>query len=213
MSLEMIEKYKFIAILRHIKPEYIHKSAEALCNGGIRIFEVTFNPSSSTTIKDTKYIISEIYNMYGEEVCVGAGTVINTEFAAAAKDAGAKFIVSPCTDKDVISYTKQNGMLSIPGAYTPTEIMNACKLGADIVKIFPILPTDINYLKNIISPLSHIPFMTTGGVNPDTVSMFLDCGAAAVAAGATIITPQLAESGQFDVIEKNARAHVEKIVK
>lgn len=103
MSMEMIEKYKFIAILRHIKPEYIHKSAEALYNGGIRIFEVTFNPSSSTTIKDTKYIISEIYNMYGEEVCVGAG--------------------------------------------------------------------------------------------------------------ATIITPQLAESGQFDVIEKNARAHVEKIVK
>ena len=102
-------------------------------------------------------------------------------------------------------------MLSVPGAYTPTEIMNAYQLGADVVKIFPILPDGEAYLKNVISPLSHIPFMITGGINPDTIEKFLATGPVAVAAGATIVTKDLVERGDYDTIRENARKHVEKI--
>ena len=136
--INFMKKHKFIAILRHIKPCYIEEAAKALYEGGIRIFEVTFDPGSKTTISDTQSIIKSIYSMYGDEVLVGAGTVVSPEFAKAAYKAGAKFIVSPCTDKKIISYTKKHHMLSIPGAYTPTEIVTAYNLGADIVKIFPV---------------------------------------------------------------------------
>ena len=114
-------------------------------------------------------------------------------------------------DEQVIAFTKEKGLLSIPGAYTPTEIMRAYQLGADVVKIFPILPDGEAYLKNVVSPLSHIPFMVTGGINPNTVEKFLAIGATALAAGVTIVTPELADSGDFDTIRENARRHTEKI--
>lgn len=210
-ALEFINKYKFIAILRHIEPKYIASAAKALYDGGIRIFEVTFDPSNPNTIQDTSYIISKIYSLFGNEVSVGTGTVLSVKYAKAAYKAGAQFIVSPCTDSRVIRYTKSKGMLSVSGAYTPTEIMNAYKLGTDIVKIFPILPDDETYLKNIISPLSHIPFMVTGGINPDTVEKFMKLGAAAVGAGITIITNELCEKGAFGEITEYAKKHLEKI--
>jgi len=207
----MIKKHRFVGILRHIAPEYAAQAAQAMYDGGIRIFEVTFDPSKETTVDDTKRIIKTIGEMFGEKVCVGAGTVLTVEFAKAAYEAGAKFIVSPCTDPEVVAYTKKMGLLSIPGAFSPTEIQQAYKMGADVVKIFPIGPNDEAYLKNVISPLSHIPFMVTGGINPDTIDKFLAMGPVAVAAGATIVTKELVENGKWDVITENARRHMEKI--
>ena len=207
-AMEWIRTHRFIAILRHISPVVIDGVARALYEGGIRLFEVTFNPSSSTTVADTQAVIRAIRALYGNEVSIGAGTVISVEFARAAYEAGAEFIVSPCTKEDVIAYTKAHGMLSIPGAYTPTEIVRAYDLGADIVKVFPVAPGEVGYLRNVMSPLSHIPFIPTGGINPDTVGAFMATGAVAVAAGATIVTRELAESGQLDKITENTRRHL-----
>ena len=208
---EFIKEHKFIAIFRHIPKEYAERAAQAVYDGGVRIFEITFNPSSDTTVEDTKEIIRTIREMFGDSVCVGAGTVINTEFARAAHEAGASFIVSPCTKADVVKFTKDNGMLSIPGAFTPTEIVNAYDMGADIVKVFPVAADNVGYLKNVMSPLSHIPFIPTGGINPDTVRAFMQTGAVAVAAGATIVTEALVKNGEFDRITENARRHVERL--
>ncbi len=210
-ALEFIKKQRFIVLLRHIEPKYIKKAARALYDGGARIFEVTFNPSSPTTVEDTQYCISEIIKMFGDEVSVGAGTVLSVEHAKAAYEAGAQFIVSPNTDEEVISYTKSSGMLSMPGAYTPTEVMNAYKLGADIVKIFPILPDGEAYLKNLVSPLSHIPFVVTGGVNPDTIEKFMKVGPVALAAGITMITKEMCEKGEFDKVTLLTQKHVKEI--
>lgn len=210
-TVEFIRQEKFIAIFRHIPKEAARKAARALYEGGVRIFEVTFNPSRCDTAEETAFILREIRQELGEGISVGAGTVLSVELAKAAKDAGAEFIVSPCTDAQVIRFAKENGMVSIPGAYTPTEIMTAYQLGADIVKIFPIGPNDEGYLKNVIGPLSHIPFITTGGVNPDTVEKFMALGAVAVAAGATVVTADLVKAGDYDTVRENARRHVEKL--
>lgn len=212
-SMEFLKTYKFIGILRHISPAVAADVIRAMYEGGVRIFEITFNPSLPTTIADTQAIIRMVKELYGDHVSVGAGTVINEDFARAAHEAGAEFIVSPCTKENVISFTKKNGMLAIPGAYTPTEIVNAYEMGADIVKIFPVAPHEIGYLKNVMSPLSHIPFIPTGGINPDTLDAFLATGAIAVAAGATIVTKDLAESGDFQKITENARKHTEKAMR
>lgn len=96
-------------------------------------------------------------------------------------------------------------MISIPGAFTPSEIVSAYKIGADIVKIFPIEPHNISYLKNILSPISHIPFITTGGVNKDTAKELINTGALALAAGASIIPKDALENGNFNIIEEKAR--------
>ena len=210
-TLEKIREHKFIAIFRHIPKEYARQAARAVFDGGVRLFEITFNPSSETTKEDTKEIIKAVKEELGDAVSVGAGTVISLEYAKAAKEAGAEFIVSPCTKPEVIKYTKEQGMISIPGAYTPTEIVNAYDLGADSVKVFPVMPTEAAYLKLVMSPLSHIPFIPTGGINPDTVKEFMATGAIAVAAGATLVTKALVESGSYDVITENARRHIEKL--
>ncbi len=210
-ALEWLKKEKFVAILRHIPKAYIEESAKALYDGGIRMFEVTFDPSGNIPAEDTAYMIAKIKELYGDAVSVGAGTVIDLHFAELAKKAGAEFLVSPATDEAVIAYAKANGMAAIPGAFTPTEILRAYDLGADVVKIFPIGPADLPYLRNVTGPLSHIPFITTGGVNPDTIEGFMSCGAVALAAGATIITKALVEAGDFAKITENARAHMAKI--
>ncbi len=210
MNLEYLKQEGFIAILRHIAPENIADTAMALYQGGVRLFEVTFDPSSKT-VYDTQKSIYTIRELYQDKVCIGAGTVLTTTHAKSAREAGAEFLVSPCTDLNMISYAAQNNMLSIPGAYTPNEILYAYENGADVVKIFPLLPHDTDYLKVITAPLSHIPFIPTGGINPDTIENYLNCGAAAVAAGATIVTNELIQQGNFAQITENARLHVEAV--
>ena len=207
-AMDLLREQRFIAILRHIPVKGIEQVADALYAGGIRIFEVTFDPSSPTTVADTQAIIRTIRARLGDGISVGAGTVINVDFVRAAHEAGAEFIVSPCTKEDVITETRARGMLSIPGAYTPTEILHAYEAGADIVKVFPVAPHEVGYLRNVMSPLSHIPFIPTGGINPDTAAEFLATGAVAVAAGATVVTQALAEAGDYATIEENARRHV-----
>lgn len=209
--MELLKKYRFVGILRHIPPQFALASAKAMYEGGVRIFEITFDPSLNTTVKETCGIINEFRTYFGDDVSVGAGTVLTADLAKQAYRAGAEFIVSPATDAKSIEFTKSHGMLAIPGAYTPTEILQAYQMGADVVKIFPIGPNDESYLKNVISPLSHIPFMVTGGIRPDTIEKFLEMGPVAVAAGASIVTKALAEKGDFDTIRNNALAHTEKI--
>ena len=102
-------------------------------------------------------------------------------------------------------------MLSIPGAFTPTEIMTAYNAGADYVKLFPITKEDIGYLKNITAPISHVPLICTGGVNPDTVELFLKNGAVALGTGASILKKELIEKEDYAEITRLTKLHLEKI--
>lgn len=197
--------------MRHIACADIKDVIEALYAGGVRIVEITFDPSKDDTIKDVAKSFQIAREMYGDKICVGAGTVLSKKYAEAAYNASAEFIVSPCTDKRIIAYTKEHGMLSMPGAYSPTEIMNAYGMGADIVKIFPVLPDNIDYLKTIMSPLSHIPFVPTGGINPKTIKEFLNTGAIAVAAGATIVNTTIIKNKQFEIITQSVKEHINGI--
>lgn len=210
--MELIRKHRFIGILRHIPSELTLETVKAMYDGGIRIFEITFDPSQPEKAQETGSTIQMLRDSFGSDVSIGCGTAVDISYAKIAVKSGAEFIVSPCSDPEVISYTKEQGLISIPGAYTPTEIQQAYRWGADIVKIFPILPDGLPYLKNVISPLSHIPFMVTGGINPTTIRSFLDTGAVAVAAGATIATRELALNRNFETIRLNAKGHIEQIV-
>ncbi len=143
--------------------------SNACMQGGINLLEVI------TTRKNSFEIISELSHM--EDVIVGAGTVLNVVSAEQAYNAGAKFIVSPHTDKNIINFTKSKGLISIAGAYTSSEIVNAYNLGADYVKIFPASSGGPDYVKAIKEALPFVKILVTGGINLQNSLDFISAGA------------------------------------
>ena len=210
-NVEYIKEQGLIVIFRGVDIALVPDLVRAIYAGGVRIVETTFDPSDPDTAEKTAEIIQTIYKTMGDQMLVGAGTVVDETYAVAAKEAGAKFLLSPDTNPDIIRLTKKLGLISIPGALTPTEAMTAYRAGADIVKLFPITKDDLGYLVNITRPLSHIPFLCTGGVNPDTVGSFFTAGACAVGTGISILKPDLIAAKNYEEITRLAAIHVEKV--
>ncbi|MBQ4630578.1 MAG: bifunctional 4-hydroxy-2-oxoglutarate aldolase/2-dehydro-3-deoxy-phosphogluconate aldolase [Clostridia bacterium] len=209
--LSFLKQEKFALLFRSIPSKYVADACKAAYEGGVRIFEIAFDPSKDDTIYETQKSIETVYETLGRGIEVYAGTCVKKEYVDAAASSGAKAIISPGTQNSVINRTKELGLISVPGASTPTEILAAHEAGADIVKIFPVLPDDVRRLQVTMSPLSHIPFMPTGGVNPDTIAEFLKTGATALSAGVTVISREIAENRDFELVKKNAKAHIDAI--
>lgn len=207
----IIEEHGLIVIFRGVALDKIPAVTKALIKGGAKVVEVAFNPSDPETLKNTTDIIKSIINTAGDKLMVGAGTVISKEYVEAAYNAGAKFIFSPNTDTEIIKHTKQLGLISIPGAFTPSEVMTAYNAGADIIKMFPITTNDIGYLINITRPLSHIPFICVGGTNPDTIEDFIKAGAKGVGTGISILKPELIEKEDYEEMTRLTKLHIDKI--
>ena len=199
-----------ICIFRGVPRDKLIDTAKAVCAGGVKVVEVAFNPADKDTAKTTAEYISAIVREVPELV-VGAGTVVNTDLVKAAYDAGAKFIFSPNLNLDVVRLTKELGMISIPGALTPSECAAAYDAGADIVKLFPITINDVDYVKGIARPLNYIPFICVGGTNENTIEAFFEAGALGVGTGISILKPELIEAGNYNAITELARIHVEKV--
>lgn len=181
-TLSQITVHKIVAILRGIQADDVLKIAGALCDGGVKIIEVTLNSPNALLA------IEQLNSAYGNQLLVGAGTVLDISDAKAAMAAGAKFLISPNVDIAVIRAAKDAGILSIPGAFTPTEIITAHNNGADIVKVFP--APDAAYIKNILAPLNHIKLMPTGGINLTNIKAFKDAGATAFGIGSSLVNNQ-----------------------
>ncbi|MFE4708381.1 bifunctional 4-hydroxy-2-oxoglutarate aldolase/2-dehydro-3-deoxy-phosphogluconate aldolase [Peribacillus simplex] len=179
-TLTRIFENKIISIVRGAKPEDTLKIAKALRDGGIRLIEITLN--SPNALESIELISQEL----GEEMVVGAGTVLDPETARAALLAGSKFILSPTVHLETIKMTKRYGAVSIPGAFTPTEILTAYENGGDIIKVFP-ASVGPNYFKDIRGPLSHIPLLPTGGVTLDNIAEFQKAGVVGFGIGSSLV--------------------------
>ena len=201
---------RFIAIARRVPLDRIVPCAEAVADAGVTFLEITFDPSDAETLADTAAKVRAVREAL-PGMRVGCGTVLNVEMADAAAEAGAEYLVAPNTKQAVIERAHEHELPMIPGAYTPTEIAAAYDMGADLVKIFPVPPGAESYVKNVMSPLSHIPFIVTGGVNPQTIRAMLGTGAVAVAAGATILRPDLVAAGNYAAMADLARQHLENM--
>lgn len=178
--LSQILEHKIIAILRGAEPSDVLKIADALYTGGVKIIEVTFNSPQAMEV------VHELATKMGDRMLVGMGTVLDPTTARNAIERGARFIVSPSFDHETIKETKKQGAVSIPGAFTPTEIVNAFNSGGDIIKVFP-ASGNVNYIKEIRAPLSHIPLMPTGGINLENIGEFQKAGAVAFGIGTALV--------------------------
>lgn len=210
-NVEYIKEQGFTVIFRGIPFEKVAKTVTALYEGGVRIIEIAFSPDDSDTIEKTTAMLREARRVAPDDMLIGAGTVISEDFVTAAYEAGAQFIYTPDTDADVIKLTKKLGLVSIPGALTPTECKTAYKLGADIIKLFPSTIDTIDYIINIMRPLSHIPFICVGGTNENTIEAFFRAGALGVGTGLSVLKPELIESENYKEISRLATLHVEKV--
>ena len=202
---EIINANKVIAIMRGVAKEKAADAARALYEGGIKLVEVTFNQSSPTCIEDTTDSIKSIIDAMGDKMCVGAGTVMTVEQVQAAVNAGAKYIISPNTDREVIEETKKLGAISMPGAFTPSEAVSAYKMGADYVKLFPAGLLGIPYIKAIKAPISHIPLMAVGGIDADNLGDFLATGINGVGVGSSLVNLKLINAGKWDELTELAK--------
>lgn len=207
----VILKEKVVAIVRGFDPETVLELAKAYVSGGIHCIEVTFDQTSTQNQKRTADTIRLLKDTLGDDICVGAGTVMTVEQVRMAAEAGAEYMISPNVDKDVIRETKRLGMISIPGAMTPSEIAAAYKMGADIIKLFPANEVGLSYIKAIKAPLKHIPIMATGGVRPANAADYLAAGSSALGVGGDLVNKIWIAAGEFDKIAQAAKAYVEAV--
>ncbi|GGE30351.1 2-dehydro-3-deoxy-phosphogluconate aldolase [Pullulanibacillus camelliae] len=180
-TLQFIYKQKLVAVIRGIEGSEVLSVAQALKEGGINVLEVAADTPGILSI------IEALNEAFGDEMIVGAGTVLDAETARATILAGAKFIFSPTVNSRTIKMTKRYDVVSIPGALTPTEILKAYEAGADIIKVFPANIMGPKYIKDIHAPLPHIPLMPTGGVDLNNINEYFKNGAVAAGLGSALV--------------------------
>ncbi len=201
-----IEKNKIICICRKIYGEELRKLARAMYDGGIRLMEVTFDQADPDCCQKTGQAIRMVDEEFGGRMQFGAGTVLTREQVDAAKDAGAKYIISPNTDEEIIRYTKQLGLVSIPGAMTPSEILAAHDAGADFVKLFPTVYLGLPYLKDIKGPINHVKLLGTGGLTEENLKDYLDMGMAGAGISGRLVDPELRKKNDYAALSRRAAA-------
>ncbi|WP_431210467.1 bifunctional 4-hydroxy-2-oxoglutarate aldolase/2-dehydro-3-deoxy-phosphogluconate aldolase [Puia sp. P3] len=202
---EEILRHKIIAILRGCDPANVLAIAGALYDGGVRLLEITLNSPGALEA------IAAVAKNFGDRMIIGAGTVLTEDEVRAAVGAGARFILSPALDIELIRVTKALGVVSVPGAFTATEILAAWRGGADIVKVFP-ASVGPAYFRDIRGPLPQIPLMPTGGVTLDTINEFKKVGAVAFGVGSALVSSaQGVSEVELEVLKGRAKAFVEAV--
>ena len=209
--IEAIEEYKIIVILRGLTTEQLIKTVEAMAKGGIRLVEVTFDQSGKISDEQTAANIRTLAETFAGRVRVGAGTVMSAKQVEMACEAGAEFIISPDTYEEVIRRTRELGLVSLPGAFTPTEAANAYRYGADFVKLFPNSEVGISYLKALMAPLSHIRFLAVGGVNEKNMMEYLGAGAKGIGVATGIVNKKHIAEGNYEAVTELALAYTSQL--
>jgi 2-dehydro-3-deoxyphosphogluconate aldolase/(4S)-4-hydroxy-2-oxoglutarate aldolase len=201
--LQTIRDIGIIPVVRAQSAEEAMQAIDAIRAGGIPILEITM------TVPGAVGVIEEVTKRYGDEALVGAGTVLDGETARACIRAGARFIVSPALNFETISVCRSEGVAVMPGALTPTEVVQAWSAGADFVKVFPAGAVGgASYLKSLKAPLPQIELIPTGGVSLKTAADFIKAGASALGVGADLVDLKAIREGQANVVTERAREFV-----
>lgn len=206
-TIRRIQEAGIIAVCRNIQEDKISELADALISSGIRALEITLDN------KDAYSTIEFLSNKYKDEIIVGAGTVIDGYSAGLAINKGARFILSPSFNPEVVKTTLRYGKVAIPGVMTPTEMIQAMESGADMVKIFPSSVLGVKFIKDVKGPFPQIPVIPTGGIDVNNVGAYIEAGVEAVGAGGSLIDKEAIYHSDFQAIRETATKFVEEIKK
>ena len=197
--LENIKALGLLAVIRGPSEELTIQMVEALIAGGVCGIEITYSTPNA------EKVVQRLAQKYGETILLGMGTLTEPGQVESAKNAGARFIVSPICDPELVKAMATSGLVTMAGALTPTEVFQAYRLGSDVVKIFPGSLTGPSYIKALHGPFPYIPLMPTGGVNAGNLKEWFAAGVVAVGAGSELCPPDLAKEGRFADITQRAR--------
>ena len=200
-----VKELGLLAVIRGPSADLTVKMVDALVAGGVLGIEITYSTP------DAEGVVRALAEKYDHQILLGMGTVTEPAQVERAKGAGARYLVSPVCDPDLIRAMVASGLPVMAGCLTPTEIFQTYKLGADVIKIFPGSLTGPSYIKAVHGPLPEIPMMPTGGVSADNVKDWFAAGAIAVGAGSNLCPPALAKAGKFDEITRISSEFVQVI--
>jgi 2-dehydro-3-deoxyphosphogluconate aldolase/(4S)-4-hydroxy-2-oxoglutarate aldolase len=204
-AMEEILAKKIVAVVRLDDYSHAVDVARALAVGGVTILEFTLTGQGAIEA------VTATRKSLGDAVCVGVGTVLKSEDAAAAIDAGAQFEVTPALRRQVIEVCIKRNTLIVCGGQTPTELLDAYEAGAQVVKVFPARLGGPKFIKDLLAPLPFLKLVPTGGVSPENAREFLEAGAVAVGIGGNLVSNKLVAAGAFDQITETARACVKAV--
>ena len=207
---QAVREGRIIAIIRGFAPDVCLRLAEAYAKGGIRLVEVTFAQKAPDTWKDTASAIRAIKERFGAEMKVGAGTVLTEDQLAMCEQAGGEYMITPNVKPALIRECVRRGLVAMPGAFTPSEVVDAWEAGASFVKVFPVGSLGPGYIKAIRAPLSHIPLLAVGGISPDNVADYIKAGCVGAGVGGTLTNKEWIADGEWGKIEKVARQLIER---
>ena len=201
--LAMVRTIGIIPVIRAPSPDSALRVIDALQSAGLLVAEVTMS------VPNAIGAIAAASRRFGGNVLIAAGTVTDGATAQRAIDAGAEMIVSPCLVEEVIDVARQHGVAVMPGALTPTEILNAARSGADFVKVFPASSVGgVAYLRALRGPFPELALVPTGGVTLDNAGEFIRAGAVAVGVGGELVSRQLLDTGDYAAITTMAARFV-----
>jgi len=202
-----IEEVGIIPVVRAASVEEATRAVEAICAGGIPVVEITM------TVPNAVSVIREVVKQHKDKALVGAGTVVTAEQAESCIRAGAEFLVSPGLSIPMLSVARAAGKLAIPGALTPTELMNAHDQGARLVKIFPCGNVGgPKYLRSLKAPFPKAELIPTGGVNASNAADFIAAGAFALGVGADLVDAVALREGNLEKIVAAAQELVQAVI-
>lgn len=194
-----------VAIVRMDDARDLRQVAHAVKAGGVDAIEFTM------TTPGALQIIERTAAELGDEVLLGAGTVLDPETARAAILVGARFIVAPTLSVPVIELCHRYDAAVLPGVLTPTEMLTAWEAGADFVKLFPATAMGPQYVKDLLAPLPQLRIVPTGGVNLENAGAFIRAGAAAIAVGSNLVDKKAVKEGRWDLLTETASRFVSAV--
>lgn len=200
--LDTIKQEKVISIIRSDQPSELTEIVTSLHKGGVRVVEVTLNTPGA--LQAIERLVDQFPDML-----IGAGTVLDPESARLAINAGASFILAPTLHAGTIKMANRYQIPIIPGVFTPTEVLTATELGAQVVKVFPVGTLGPRYIKELKGPLSHIDMIPVGGVTNENAAAFLQAGSFALGMGSYLVNDQLVKDKQFSEITRRAELLVQ----
>ena len=207
-NLKILIEIGVVPVVRASSADDAMKIVDAIKDGGINIIEITM------TVPNAIGVMEAVAKRFEGDVLLGAGTVLDAETARTSILAGAEFVVSPCLNDDLIKICKRYAKIVIPGAMTPTEILKAWEMGADIVKVFPAGNLGgPEYIRAIKAPLPQILLNPTGGVNLKNAGEFIKAGATVISVGSALVDKKAVSEGRFEVLTEKTRQFIEEIKK
>jgi 2-dehydro-3-deoxyphosphogluconate aldolase/(4S)-4-hydroxy-2-oxoglutarate aldolase len=200
---ECVRNHPILAIMRNVPLEQTVDYAGAVLKGGVSFFEVALN--SEHALKQ----ISMLRDAYGDKIILGAGTAITVDLAKSALDAGAKFLLAPSADEDVLAYCAEHEVAMLPGVLTPSDVSLCLRYGFTTMKMFPAGSMPLSYIKALKGPFDDTEYVAIGGVNPDNISSFFEAGYLGAGLGSNLCPKTLTTTGRWD----ECSAHIASLLK